>query len=774
MDISNLLSEEAAKRYGQLELLAEGGMGAVYRAWDSQVVRSVILKFPRGEKLEERSTIKRFESEAYALAQLDHPNVVRLFDLERNDGHPFIVTEDVSGVSLREEIDNNAFTAHQAIDILANLARGIEAAHEKGILHRDLKPENVLVTPEGEAKLIDFGFAMSVTGEHFTRMTETGKVVGTFFYMAPEILMGTSDATEKSDIYSFGLLAYELLTGQHPYAGVPLECICDLSQEIDVLPPSFHCENIDSNIDKLVLEMIDRHLSQRPSSSKSVRRRFERWLQRSDLMANEATKSVIPVKATPKRERKELPVIPVTANKDSSSGKSRKLLLAAVIVFMLCMLGNLLYKQWQSQKAEIAIRKARLEQAQREERAGELRDWLLAKPPSAKGKEFYELSNLLPNTSICKRLGLDVKADPTEMTLTFLTRCAKKSLPQKEWLNWLKLLVTTSIRDLKNFEQSEVLKEFLLLSKDPALLPQISDFVSYSFAQWPGDRAGSLLLLFLNEIVPPRDFKGATKAKAQVRQLRPLLQSLMEKASTKVSLSLFEKLYSLYIEYVAYTSVDDQIPSIVKAAALLEGKGREHWRSRMRVAEAMATLFDPPEEHLRKALKILDGVANEVSDEQRDLVDVRRAIAKTMIAGRIHRNGGKNAEAMAKEARRLSEKVSLRSKGKKHHNEVLLFRIMTMSGTLFTSLASEDDASQMIRLLELVDTKSIPKADRYLYLHAKAEVLQNNKQYNKAGDTLKEGISCAPYSHKSGMLAILTYYGLVKGLDFFDPDTIGN
>ena len=773
MDVEKLLCEEAKERYQQLELIGEGGMGSVFRAWDTKVVRSVVLKFPRVDKVQDHFIIKRFETEALALSKLDHPNIVRLYDLDKNEGHPFIVTEDVSGECLKDLIERSEFNAHQAIELLTALARGVEAAHGAKIIHRDIKPENVLVTPEAIPKLIDFGFAMSVDGQDFTRMTKTGNVVGTFLYMAPEVLIGVADASEKSDLYSFGLLAYEVLTGQHPYAGVPLEIICNLSSEIEVLPPSLHCENLDTNVDKLIEELINRDPNKRLGTARAMRRRFERWLQRSGVQAEEQTVEISAVTQKPKSKRREKPLKkrpPAAAAVKKEANQGRKYIFIAMFLIVTGLLLNFWLERKKQQEMKLVLRNERAAQAKRETRVIELRDWLLAKAPSSKSKEFKELSQLLPQTKVSQRLGMKIQIEPAPLFAAyFLALSAEKSLPAGEQILWYGNIIREYGFQGNEFVDRTILPKLLKLVTQNDFLSKGAQFVLQCCNEWNGERAGKLLLAYLRKIVPPRDYKGTANKKGLVRKLRPQLQKMMQKLRKVAPLALFEEMFFHYIEFIAYTSDNDQATSILKAVSLLHGLGPKYWSCKMHGAESLATLFDPPVKYLKKALALLDETLKEAPASARDLVDTRRAYAKTLIAARIHRGNG-DSRKLNEEALQLSQDISMRSKGKKHHTEVLIFRILTMSRTLFTAQAKKEDGQMMSRLFELIDDKQFDDDERFLYLYAKAEVLQNRGQFQEAARTIKEGIACAPYSHKSGMLAIVTYYDIARGINVLGAD----
>jgi Tol biopolymer transport system component len=214
----------AGSRLGPYEItgvLGAGGMGEVYRARDTRLGREVALKILPREVAGDASRRKRFELEARAVAALSHPNIVAVYDVGDEDGMLYIVSELVDGQSLR----GAKFALRKTLDIAAQIASGLGAAHAAGIVHRDLKPANILVTREGRAKILDFGLA-KVTAKWsedaetatLTAHTEPGVVVGTVAYMSPEQVRG-QETDERSDIFSFGLILYELLSGRRAFGG---------------------------------------------------------------------------------------------------------------------------------------------------------------------------------------------------------------------------------------------------------------------------------------------------------------------------------------------------------------------------------------------------------------------------------------------------------------------------------------------------------------------------------------------------------------------------
>ena len=215
--------------YRVLEKLGEGGMGEVYRAHDSRLGRDVALKVLPAEFAADPERLQRFEREARATAALSHPNILAVYDLGSYEGTPYIVEELVEGESLRERLSGGPFPVTSAVELASQIARGLAAAHEKHIVHRDLKPDNVIVTRDGVAKILDFGLAKFVDprspddSETLTRApageTESGRVLGTIAYMAPEQARGAA-VDHRADIFALGVVLYEMLAGSRPFAGV--------------------------------------------------------------------------------------------------------------------------------------------------------------------------------------------------------------------------------------------------------------------------------------------------------------------------------------------------------------------------------------------------------------------------------------------------------------------------------------------------------------------------------------------------------------------------
>jgi hypothetical protein len=218
-------------RIGPYEVVAPlgaGGMGEVYRARDARLSRDVAVKVLPASFSQDADRLRRFEQEARATGVLNHPNIVAVYDIGAHEGAPYVVSELLEGETLRERIGATPLATRKALDYAAQIARGLSAAHDKGIIHRDLKPENLFVTKDGRVKILDFGLAKLVGSELITEGethtggmapgTDVGKVLGTVGYMSPEQVRAQT-VDPRSDIFSFGAIFYEMLSGQRAFRG---------------------------------------------------------------------------------------------------------------------------------------------------------------------------------------------------------------------------------------------------------------------------------------------------------------------------------------------------------------------------------------------------------------------------------------------------------------------------------------------------------------------------------------------------------------------------
>ncbi len=198
-----------------LETLGGGGMGVVYKARDLKLDREVAIKFLPRQIAADSKERDRFKVEAKAAAALNHPNIATIHAIEEADGETFIVMEYIDGMMLTEAIANGRVTIDNRITYATQIAEGLHAAHKKGIIHRDIKSSNIMLASEGQIKIMDFGLAKIYGAAQLTRV---GTTVGTVAYMSPEQIQG-NEVDHRSDIWSFGVVLYEMVSGKRPFGG---------------------------------------------------------------------------------------------------------------------------------------------------------------------------------------------------------------------------------------------------------------------------------------------------------------------------------------------------------------------------------------------------------------------------------------------------------------------------------------------------------------------------------------------------------------------------
>ena len=218
---------ESLGHYRVIEKIGAGGMGEVYRARDERLGRDVAIKVLHSASAQDQDRLRRFEQEARSAAALNHPNILAVYDVGIHDGSPFLVTELLQGESLRHRLIAGQIPLRQALEYAVQTAQGLSVAHEKGIVHRDLKPENLYLTREGMIKILDFGLAKLVNTDSSIfgmadaanpTLTASGVIVGTTGYMSPEQIRGKT-LDHRSDIFSFGAILYELISGKRAFQG---------------------------------------------------------------------------------------------------------------------------------------------------------------------------------------------------------------------------------------------------------------------------------------------------------------------------------------------------------------------------------------------------------------------------------------------------------------------------------------------------------------------------------------------------------------------------
>jgi len=253
--------------YRILESLAAGGTGEVYRAHDEHLDRDVAIKVLLPGSLSDTTTRERFRREAHVLSRLSHPGVATIYDFDRQDDVDFLVMEYVPGGSLQARLGAGPLALDEAMRLGVEIGDALEDAHHKGFLHRDLKPGNVVLTHAGAPKILDFGIARLLQeSQTSSNLTQTGAVVGSLPYMAPEQLRGAAD-DERTDVYAFGVMLYEMVTGRRPFGkAIPealiFEILHETPQPVRALRPEAPLE-----LDRVIAECLSKDVEHRPATA---------------------------------------------------------------------------------------------------------------------------------------------------------------------------------------------------------------------------------------------------------------------------------------------------------------------------------------------------------------------------------------------------------------------------------------------------------------------------------------------------------------------------
>ena len=306
---------DAPVQFGRFRVMGElgrGAMGVVYRAEDTMLGRIVAIKTIAlaGSSGEERDQHEaRFLQEARAAARISHPAVITIYEMGREGDVAFMAMELLEGVDLRALIRDASLAPSQALTIAATVAEGLACAHEQGIVHRDVKPGNIMVLPDGRVKIMDFGIARPLEP---TVKTQTGLLLGSPQYMSPEQIVG-QPFDHRADIFSLGLVLYEMLTGSRPFAGEDLGELTFKVANMPATPPSHIVRSLPAVVDLIVARALKKKPEERYASAADLAR--DLWAAIPEVKAAEAERL----------SRAESTTVPIGGARDATQGDSRPL-----------------------------------------------------------------------------------------------------------------------------------------------------------------------------------------------------------------------------------------------------------------------------------------------------------------------------------------------------------------------------------------------------------------------------------------------------------------
>ena len=267
-------------RYQIVKELGKGSMGVVYQAHDPNLDLLVALKVLRHDRITSEDFVRRFLAEAKVLGRLDHPNLVRVYNVDEDGGTVYIAMEFIEGESLNEISQRRKFSPEEIVKLGAEIAEALDYAHQKGIIHRDIKPGNILIRPDGRIKITDFGIA-HIEDPLASLKTQAGEILGTPAYMSPEQIM-SQPVDGRSDLFSLGIILYELSTGGRPFGGENLAAIFNAITQTNPTDPAKMNPILPKGLSQVIMKCLRKTPDERFQTGKALAEALKSYLMARD------------------------------------------------------------------------------------------------------------------------------------------------------------------------------------------------------------------------------------------------------------------------------------------------------------------------------------------------------------------------------------------------------------------------------------------------------------------------------------------------------------